>query len=208
MMKQTELPRFDNEKESDWVLASKGIFDYFEPSDKVIVDVGAGAGAWAIWSVYRGAKEVHAIEPSMKKVNRLRRMIVDNAMQTKLYIYNTALGNGARIAGYWDNNDFISNGDYSSSIACQKFDDLGILPDIVRMNVGEGTLEALKGMERTIVNNSPNLVMIYPNHEIEEKVEKEFLNGHGYMTDKPKINLNDKSIIVSYSKARIKKGKS
>jgi FkbM family methyltransferase len=131
--------------------------------DMVVYDVGANVGAYTVLAGRRCAA-VHAFEPDVRNLSRLRRNIDINGF-TNCTVVPAAAGSHDGVANFAEGKDaFVGRLDPAGSIAvrCVSLDDYAAAhsaPDLIKMDIEGGEVEALAGAREIFRSKRPLLFL-------------------------------------------------
>lgn len=168
------------------------VYAKFSPKDKVVVDVGATAGEYALWAVSEGAKFVYAFEPNINSYKRMVRNITANNYTSKIQPFGIALGDGDYLMGEWKGDWFVKGTNNFTKIPANKLDVYGIRDiDLIKIDVEGFELEVLKGAVNVIKNFHPQIIVEISDDDLGKVYD--FLRGLGYyLVDKVQNSYSPK----------------
>jgi len=142
----------------------------------VCLDVGADKGNYSLMMAKLNAKKIYAFEPCNNVRLTLERNVSENKYEKIIHIYSVALSNKNGEAKLSKDGSKISSGnDNSVNIKVRKYDDYKTNCqleniDFVKMDIEGHELLALKGMEKTLLECKPQLLV---------EVHTDFLENYG-----------------------------
>jgi len=152
-------------------------------SHMVVYDVGANVGAYAVLAARRCAA-VHAFEPDLGNLSRLRRNIALNRF-TNCTIVPAAAGSHDGIANFAAGKDaFVGRLDPGGSIVvrCVSLDSYAAdhgAPDLIKMDIEGGEIEALAGAREVFKSKRP-LLFLATHGANSHEYSLKFLSEHEY----------------------------
>ena len=196
---ETVQIQYDNKSKHEYkeVFESE-VYSRFSPEGKVVIDVGATAGEYALWAVSKGAKFVYAFEPNINSYKRMMRNIVSNNFVNVIQPFSIALSDDKYLNGEWQGDWFVKGKSNFTRIPSTLLDDFGIQQvDLMKIDVEGFELNVLKGAKNTIIQTKCKLII-----ELEGDESKEvgnFLKGLGYVqVDKVQNEYNPITGIYYY----------
>ncbi len=157
------LPTFEL-THRDW-LAKAAHHDTF-------IDIGANIGFYSILAGTKlGFSRIHAFEPNPETLNRLTKNISLNALQDKITIHDSALGDSTTIATLYRRpwhtgaNSLVAHGhrtDDTITVSVVPFDSLAIDPktiSFIKLDVEGFELTTLKGLTQTLAALRPDTLL-------------------------------------------------
>lgn len=158
--------------------------------DEVVYDVGSQFGDWAVlWAKKYGAR-VYAFEPLKFNVEVIKDNIALNAVENRVHVLNTAVGDGSEVS-YCVDGDMMrytsSNPVTSHSLALDdlirgKDGDVNSvpLPSILKIDVEGFEMQVLQGARNIIKSCQPRIIIEVHSFHLKQHCGK-FLQEAGYV---------------------------
>lgn len=141
-------------------------------ADRTFCDIGAN---WGYFTFYAASLKdfqgpIHAFEPVPQTRSDLERLREGFGLTDRITVHDTALSSETgsvemavhdaetglnRIAG----SGVGREGDGRETVPMSRFDDLGIIPDVIKMDVEDHEFQALKGASNTLKSASPFIIV-------------------------------------------------
>ena len=174
-------------KTSDyWDTYALNYIDIFIKEHATILDIGANIGSHSIyWAIKRNADKIYSFEPLPATFEILKKNIELNKLEDKIIPYNFGLSDKkskAMLQTYTPDNigaaSFTKN--KNGLFELRTLDSLKIKDkiDLIKIDVEGAEVEVLKGAKKTIIKNTPTIVIESFNRKNEID---EFLNPLGYL---------------------------
>lgn len=129
--------------------------------DDVVYDVGAFAGLYACSATLASPQKIFAFEPLDERVETLKSNIQENGVSDKIQIKQFALGSESEEIKLTPDG---SPGPEGTPVPVVPADDLSLAPpDVIKMDIEGGELEALKGMNNCLTNCRVAFIECHPN---------------------------------------------
>lgn len=159
----------------------------------VVYDIGAYTGLMSVLAALANSgSRVHLFEPMERTIERAKINIKSNLVEGQVKLHNRAASNvcGNEVIKLYRNEDFLGTGNsiYDKSlkvfdekvIRCVTIDDhlKGVRPDVVKIDVEGHELACLHGMEKTLKESRPKMIVEMWEHSRKEVLA--YLSGLGY----------------------------
>jgi FkbM family methyltransferase len=170
-----------------WEHNQYGVEDF---KNKVVLDVGANAGTFSFYAADKGAKAVHAFEPVSGTMELLKKNIELNKDKTgcPIFPHKLALGDcegeiemQVSFPGQAGASAYLKrNYGKTENVQMVTLDNMGLAPDIIKVDAEGAERHILKGARKTILKHKPVVVLSAYHLPDDMEVLPEIICGMGY----------------------------